>query len=80
MIHTAWETTEDDVFNVLNSHGVTSNIDDDIVRKCLDGLDHDSIVESVLHYSDMDDQSSACLKEVEKQLIEKGYIKDPPHF
>lgn len=67
-----WETTTDDVRNVLAAHGVT--VDDDRLDEIHDGLDHDDIEDGVMHYADMDDQTNSMLDSIEDALMEDGVI------
>jgi hypothetical protein len=70
----AWETSPDDVSNVLDAHGI--EYDDARLEEICDLLDYDAIEQGVLHYCSMDAQTNSMLDDIESQLMEKGVIPD----
>lgn len=75
----AWETTVDDVNTVLNRYGVT--VTPERLAELHEGLDLDAIEEGLLHYCNMDAQTSSMLDDIEKFLMEEGVIpKGEPKF
>lgn len=75
---TAWETSEDDVRTVLDRHGV--KLSDERVSELHDGLDNDEIESNVLRYTDMDNQTSSMLDDIENHLIAEGVVTGPKKF
>lgn len=69
---TAWETTEDDVLTVLDAHGL--DVSDAQLTELHESLDHDAIIDGLLHLTDMDDQTDSMLESLEAQLIASGAI------
>lgn len=63
----AFEVTNDDLDNVLNAHGAT--MDDDAKDELLVEND-DRLEKAALVYTEMDDQTSSILDELENILIE----------
>lgn len=68
----AWETTADDVANVVRPHNLT--LSEAALDRLTEALDHDTIEKMVLHYCNMDTQTDAAYCEVEDQLMAKGVI------
>jgi ribosomal protein L12E/L44/L45/RPP1/RPP2 len=69
---TAWETTTDDVANVLRAHGI--NVSDERLEELVDMLDHDAIKENLLNYCSMKLQTNCCYSDIEDQLMVQGVI------
>ncbi len=57
---------------VLDRHGVI------VTYECLselhDGLDHDSIEDALMYYTNMDDQTNSMFSDIEDILMENGVI------
>lgn len=68
----AWETTVEDIENVLRSHGVTMN--EEQVEEILESLDHAKIEKNVLRFVSMDAQSESCCSDIEDYLMDKGIV------
>lgn len=68
----AWETTTEDVLNVLRSHQI--DLSQAEVDAITSGLDTDQIEEAVLSYDGMDTQTNAAYSVIEDQLKGKGVI------
>lgn len=68
----AWETTTDDVANVLRQHDMV--LSEAELERVTEELDHDAIEKTVLHYCNMDTQTDAAYCEIEDQLMAKGVI------
>lgn len=68
----AWETTEDDVRLVFDVHNVVYTDED--VERVFEALDHGVIEEGVLHYTDMDDQTTSMCSDIEDKMIELDLI------
>ena len=68
----AWEISDEDIFTVLNAHGIVSSVDDEDVSNGLAYMqDKDHVVmAAVLACTELDDQSKAALHELEKLLAE----------
>lgn len=67
----AWETTEDDVANVLRAHGITNVNAADF---CDEQLDHDRVEDAALRGNDMDTQTNYAYQSIEEQLKEAGLL------
>ena len=74
----AWETTEDDIRTVLDRHGV--KVSGERLTELYDGLDLDEIESNVLRYTDMANQTSSMLDDIENHLIEEGVVSGPKLF
>ncbi len=68
----AWETTEDDVAQVLTAHGIRKTPEE--LSEIHGNLDHDQIESIVLTACNMDDQVQLMLNDIEEQLMEDGVI------
>lgn len=68
----AWDTTADDVANVLRQHSIV--LEDSENARLAEELDTDDIEKVVLHYCNMQAQTDACYCVVEDQLMVKGVI------
>jgi len=79
MVYSAFEITAEDVQTVAQNHGVELS-DEEAQRICVE-LDHDEIVNSLLTYTDLDDQTESCYDDIENVLLEKKIITgDKIHF
>jgi hypothetical protein len=67
----AWETTEDDVQNVLNAHGLTNVDAQDF---CNEQLNADRVEDAALRGNDMDTQTNYAYQSIEEQLKEAGLL------
>lgn len=78
----AWEVTEDDVFTVLKRHDVAESMDDPKVDQGFEAVsdEYERIIEAVLFYNDLDDQTNAALDVVEDVLIEHEIVAGPKRF
>ena len=72
MCNTAFEITPGDVQTVADQHGVT--LSDGEAEGILDELDLDAIVEGLLHYCDMDEQTTSAYDDIEDHLLQEGVI------
>lgn len=72
---TAWEVTVEDVKNVLAQCGVT---DEETISKAYDIVieDADRMIDAVLFYTDIDEQTDAANKEIKEILVENGIVED----
>lgn len=68
----AWETTEDDVSQVLNSHGI--HVPPERLTEIHGEIDCDAIEEGVLYFTDMDKQIASMLSDIEDQLMEADIV------
>lgn len=68
----AWETTTEDISNVLDQHGVAYT--DQHLDHWHDLLDHDKIEEAALHGNDMEKQTEYAYEEIARQLKEMGVL------
>ena len=68
----AWEITIEDIALVTDAHELelTEEVLDEIHSK----LDHDSIIQGLLYFCDMEVQTASMLEDIEKQLIEIGNL------
>jgi hypothetical protein len=81
----AWETTADDVYNVMRTHNVvdeTMNLRGRAEKEFddLDEEDHSRIEEAALRGDDMDEQTNYAYDEIEDILAEKGIISEQKLF
>jgi hypothetical protein len=70
----AWEVTNEDVGNVLDSHGVEFKTYGEIEELLDDTIDTDAIEKGVLTYTDMDDQTASMLSDIEDHLMKADVI------
>jgi hypothetical protein len=76
----AWETTADDVWNVINEHGIGSDLlhkmeeDGTMEEICDHKLDHDAIEEEALRSTDFDKQVELAYAEITRQLLRDGTL------
>lgn len=68
----AWETTDEDVLNVIQGMGNTAS--EDIVQGILSTLDQYSIESAALYGNSMEDQTNYAYEEIKKQIIEKNLL------
>ena len=68
----AWEVTEEDVKTVVDAHDL--NMTEEQISDVLDELDHDSIIEGLLCYTNMEDQTNSMLDDIENYFIEKEMV------
>lgn len=61
-----WQTTDEDVREVLRLNGIDITYDD--AEKLLRKLDHVAIEKAALRGEDMDEQTEAAAKEIWRQL------------
>ena len=66
----AWETTDEDVINVVREMGYVAN--EHAVKHILDNIDHTEIEKAALHGNDMDEQTRYAYDEIKRQIIERG--------
>jgi len=70
----AWETTPEDVQNVLRAHGIPVAYDE--AERISYDLDDEAIAKAALWYTEMDDQADSVYDEIEDQLKELGMIPE----
>lgn len=68
----AWETTQDDVKQVLKAHKI--RVSDERLKEIHDSIDHDKIEDNVLRFYNMEAQTDSMLEDIEDQLMESGVI------
>lgn len=68
---TAWETTAEDIQQVLDAHDLDLSADD-----IHDDLNHDDIEDAALFADELDDQQRYALQEIEHQLIGMGHLPE----
>jgi hypothetical protein len=71
----AWETTEDDIINVL--HGMGNAVVDDYQGTAgyvHGNLNHDAVEKAALHGNDMDTQTKYAYEEIERQIKEMDVL------
>lgn len=77
---TAWETTREDIENVLDRNGITPSLFEVqssyelYVDNCSDTLCEGSIVSAALHGDDMEEQTELAYTEIETQLRDSNLI------
>ena len=70
----AWETTYDDIVNVLGGLGIY--VSDERIDEILDfQIDHDAVEHEALRAVTMDRQTEYAHEEIKKQLKASGVIK-----
>jgi hypothetical protein len=69
----AWETTEDDILNVLRLHKKEDKATLELAKDALDG-DEDRIEEAALYYDEMEAQTAGAYNEIEDILMEAGVL------
>ena len=72
----AWETTTEDVLNVLEQNGVTVYVDmeEGKIEEIHSALDMDAIEKAALYGDDMDDQIKYAYCEIQTQLVELNIL------
>jgi hypothetical protein len=70
----AWETTDEDIINVVRDIRMGKIASEPAVKRILENLDHDSIEKAALNGNDLDEQTRYAYEEIKKQLIEKNLI------
>jgi hypothetical protein len=78
MCNTAFEITSEDVQTVATQHGV--ELTDEQAEGILDQLDLDAIVKGLLHYCDMDEQTTSAYDDIEDHLLQQGVISGDKVF
>lgn len=68
----AWETTPDDILNVIHDMGKKAGPDK--VHEILDNLDQFKIEDAALYGDDMDEQTNYAYEEIKKQITEGNII------
>ena len=68
----AWETTTDDVLNVV--HQLGKKIDGDTCHTILEELDQFAIENAALNGDDIDEQTQYAYDEMKMQIHEKGLV------
>lgn len=68
----AWEITTDDVLTVLRKHG--KNVSETKAESILENLDKEIIIDNLLFYNSMDDQSNSMLSDIEDALMNSNVI------
>ena len=74
MMSNAWETTRDDIANVLKKNGIDFN--DELLDEIRDfQIDHELVEASALYGQSMDEQVKFAYEDIECQLKKIGVIK-----
>ena len=73
----AWETTVEDVANVLRYHGVSGNAEA-ILDEHFDDSVCGRIEKAVLRCNDFDEQADAAFEEIETVLADLGILAKTP--
>lgn len=75
----AYEVTPDEVYEVLEAHGLAQSAEDEIVDDGYAAVAEleDRITEAVLEYADADTRRAVALQEIEAILIEDGLLEEP---
>jgi len=68
----AWETTEDDILNVV--HDMGKKADEDKVHDIDNLLDHFAIEDAALNGDSMEEQTKYAYEEIKKQITEGNMI------
>lgn len=63
-----WEITSEDVGDVLEAHGLSFS--DEQLNELLLKLDQDVIFKGLEYYTNMEDQTSSMLEDIEIQLMD----------
>lgn len=71
----AFEITLDDIQIVFANHNIS--LSDQEAAEVLDVLDLDAVESAALIYDDMNDQTDAAHREIEKQAINDGHLPGP---
>ena len=69
---TAWQTTTDDIANVLRAWGI-EKIEGELERLS-DRLDHNEVENAALNGDEMDEQTNYTYGEIELQLVQMGIL------
>lgn len=71
-MNNAWETTTDDVLNVIHSIGKKAT--GDKVQEILDNLDQFSIEDAALNGDSMDEQTKYAYEEIKNQITKENLL------
>jgi hypothetical protein len=74
----AWEITLEDVQAVLACHGV--ELPKKQIVEIHGELDHEGIIDSLLNYDDMEQQTRSMLDDIENYLLEAGIVTGEKKF
>lgn len=74
----AWEITLEDVQNVLRSHGV--ELPNKRIEEIHEELNHEEIIDALLHYDDLEQQTQSMLDDIENYLFEAGIVTGEKQF
>ena len=73
-MNTEWEITPEDIKTVLDEHGISYT--DDQITDWLDQLDHEEIIDNLLNYIDLEQQTESMLYDIENFFISLGIINE----
>jgi ribosome maturation protein Sdo1 len=68
----AWETTDEDIINVVRDIRKGKIANTRTVERILKNLDHAAIEKAALHGNDLDKQTQYAHEEIKRQIIKKG--------
>lgn len=66
----AWETTADDILNVVHQMGKKANTA--AIEHIMENLDHFKIEDAALKSNDIDEQTNLAYEEIKRQIIEES--------
>ena len=68
----AWETTREDVSNVITNNGYT--VDDYLLDEIHSSIDTNMVEKEALRGDDMSEQTDYAYKEIWEQILNNGYF------
>jgi hypothetical protein len=74
----AWEITLEDVQTVLMSHGV--ELPPNQIAEIHGELNHEGIIDMLLDYDDLEQQTQSMLDDIENYLLEAGIVTGEKKF
>ena len=74
----AWEITLEDVQTVLAAHGVV--LPKQRIDEIHGELNHEAIIDTLLNYNDLEQQTQSVLDDIENYLLEAGIVTGEKEF
>jgi len=77
-MHMEWEINNEDINVVLKEHGVS--LTEDQLDDLSGVLDHEEIIDNLMNYCGIDEQTSSMLSDIEDTLLIEGVIRGDKVF
>ena len=70
----AWETTTEDIEQVLENEGFDGNIIDEFLDNLHSNIDHERVEEAALYGDEMEEQTDYAYSNIRDQLVEQEVL------